>query len=221
MERSRRRPSPGTVLALLALVIAAAGTAIAGPLATTSVLNKKEKKQVKNIAKSQVNQLAPGLAVASANKANSADTAGNANLLDGLDAADFTPADEVHSSGRVVVNDPTPGDTVDESATLITAGAFSVEGDCLDAHPTFGDVANVTLRGPSGSSFSGTRSNAPQEINVESVAFISVGLAEGPEVVSLHLTAVAPNGETVSISASAEAGDPAGDCVFGATAIGP
>ena len=38
-----------------------------------------------------------------------------------------------------------------------------------------------------------------------------------------HITAVAPNGHVVSVSASAKVNHPApqGDCVFGATAIGP
>jgi hypothetical protein len=64
MKNLRRRPSPGTVFGLLALVIAVTGTAFAGPLATTSVLNKKERKQVRKIAGGQVKKLAPGLAVA-------------------------------------------------------------------------------------------------------------------------------------------------------------
>ncbi len=99
MEHSRWRPSPGTIFGLLALVVAVAGTAIAGPLATTSVLNKKEKKQVKNIAKSQINKLAPRLSVASAN------TAANASALQGQPASAFAssqsePYHEVGAPGE-------------------------------------------------------------------------------------------------------------------------
>jgi hypothetical protein len=61
MERSRWRPSPGTVFGLLALVVAVAGTAIAGPLATKSRLNKKERAQVRKIVKKQINQRTPAL----------------------------------------------------------------------------------------------------------------------------------------------------------------
>ena len=104
MERSKWRPTPGTVFGLLALVIAVAGTAIAGPLARTSVLNKKEKKQVKSIANGQINQLAPGLAVAKAENATNAANASNAAKVGGADvccgvveqavarAAEATPA---------------------------------------------------------------------------------------------------------------------------------
>jgi hypothetical protein len=70
--------SPTIVVAVLALVAAVAGTAVAGPGADTSV----SKKKTKQIAKKQVNKLAPdianqeiterapGLSVASANTAN-------------------------------------------------------------------------------------------------------------------------------------------------------
>jgi hypothetical protein len=57
------RPSPAIVIAILALVAALAGTALAGPDASTSALNKKK---VKKIAKKQVKKLAPGLSVANA-----------------------------------------------------------------------------------------------------------------------------------------------------------
>src|SRR5918995_5068220 len=120
MEHSRWRPSPGTAFGLLALVIAVTGTAVAGPLATTSVLNKKERKQVRKIAGSQVKKLAPGLAVARAR------SAGNAEKVDGQDASDFTPAGEVHSPGRMVVNDPTPGDEGAQAMNVLAAGAFTI-----------------------------------------------------------------------------------------------
>ena len=107
MEHSRWRPSPGTIFGLLALVVAVAGTAIAGPLATTSVLNKKEKKQVKNIAKSQINKLAPRLSVASAN------TAANASALQGQPASAFasSQSEPYHEVGA-------PGEPVSRTAGL-------------------------------------------------------------------------------------------------------
>lgn len=66
MERLRgRKPSPAMVVSIIALVFALAGSAAAG-VATISVLSKKEKKQTRNIADSEVNKLAPGLSVKSA-----------------------------------------------------------------------------------------------------------------------------------------------------------
>jgi len=66
METPRgRKPSPAMVISIIALVFALAGSAAAG-VATISVLTKKEKKQTRNIADSEVNKLAPGLSVKSA-----------------------------------------------------------------------------------------------------------------------------------------------------------
>jgi hypothetical protein len=55
---SEGRPSPAIVVAVVALIAAVAGTAVAGPGAETSV----SKKKTKQIAKKQVNKLAPGIA---------------------------------------------------------------------------------------------------------------------------------------------------------------
>jgi hypothetical protein len=83
---SRSRPSPAFVVAVIALTAAFLGTAIAGPGATTSV----SKKKTKQIAKTQVNKLAPdianqeitarapGLSVANAQSATNAENATNA-----------------------------------------------------------------------------------------------------------------------------------------------
>ena len=74
-----KRPSPALVISVLALVAALVVPAYAA-------LNKKDKKTVKNIANTEITKRAPGLAVASANNAN---TAGNANTVDGQNASDF------------------------------------------------------------------------------------------------------------------------------------
>ncbi len=63
---------------MLALVVAVVGTAVAGPLATKSVLNKKEKRQTSRIATNVVNSLASGLSVANARTAADAANAANA-----------------------------------------------------------------------------------------------------------------------------------------------
>lgn len=69
----KRRPSPGTVLGLLALIAALGGTAIAGPLAHDSALTKKEKKQIRKIARGEITKAAPTLSVASAAAAGQVD----------------------------------------------------------------------------------------------------------------------------------------------------
>ena len=75
-----RRPSPAILVAVIALVAALGGSAVA-EVATTSKLNKKEKKQTKKIAKQQANKQidkkASGLSVA------------NADTVDGVDASGF------------------------------------------------------------------------------------------------------------------------------------
>jgi hypothetical protein len=74
----RSRRSPAVVISILALVAGITGAAVAGPTASKSVLNKKEKKQVRNIAGSEITKRAPGLAVASAKTADSAKSADSA-----------------------------------------------------------------------------------------------------------------------------------------------
>jgi hypothetical protein len=75
------------IVAMAALVVALAGTAMAAPTAIKSILNKKEKKQAKNIAKNQINALAPGLSVKHANTAGSADSAKHADSATNADNA--------------------------------------------------------------------------------------------------------------------------------------
>jgi hypothetical protein len=78
---AKMRPRPPVLVALLALVVAVAGTAVAGPLAGKSILSKKEKKQTRNIATNIVNQNAAGLSVAKA---------ANADALNGVTESAFT-----------------------------------------------------------------------------------------------------------------------------------
>src|SRR5262249_42612435 len=66
--------SPALIVAGLAIAIAITTTAVAGPQAIISAINKKEKKQVKNISNQQITNRAPGLSVSSAK------TAGNGYL---------------------------------------------------------------------------------------------------------------------------------------------
>jgi hypothetical protein len=79
MSRKARdlRPSPAIIVAIVALVAAVAGTAVAGPGADTSV----SKKKTKQIAKKQVNKLAPGIANDEITERAPGLTVGTANQL--------------------------------------------------------------------------------------------------------------------------------------------
>ena len=140
-----RRPSPAMIVAMTALIIALAGTAMAAPTAIKSILNKKEKKQVKNISKNQVNALAPGLSVKHADTAGSADTAKDANSLGGVNLKDVVVAKSANPGAQCDPNSTTFVDCATVNLTLPhegrvlligTAGqiAFSnaqTSGDCL------------------------------------------------------------------------------------------
>jgi hypothetical protein len=71
MKSLIRRQSPALVIAVVALIAALGGTAVAG-----GAINKKK---AKNIANNVVTQRAPGLSVSHANTANSANSASSAN----------------------------------------------------------------------------------------------------------------------------------------------
>ena len=149
----------------------------------------------------------------------------NADKLDGLDSGDFAPAAEVHSPGRVVMNDPVPGDTDVNFRTLFVAGSFFIAAACSDDFQGSGtDEAFLLVEGPPGSSHAIQRTGGSDETHPD-IGFGAGGVAgvrsTGNEVGGGQLTAVAPNGEVVSVSGSAEVGDPAGDCIFGVTGIGP
>ncbi|HSD25521.1 MAG TPA: hypothetical protein VLB79_14470 [Solirubrobacterales bacterium] len=124
MSRFRNaRPSPAMIVAVTALVVAVVGTAMAAPTAIESVLNKKEKKQTKAIAKNQANsqitQRAPGLSVANANTANTATNANQANTATSAETA----ANAEALSGNTVVGEGDldgPGLVTNSSCTPIS-----------------------------------------------------------------------------------------------------
>jgi biotin carboxyl carrier protein len=72
---TQARPSPALIVAILALVAAVAGTAVAQQATTSQVTKKKVKKISKKQANKQINQREGGLNV---NSAETADTATNA-----------------------------------------------------------------------------------------------------------------------------------------------
>jgi hypothetical protein len=112
-------PSPAISIALVALVVALAGTAMAG-VATVSKLGKKERKEVTKIANKTANKRitkrAPKLSV---RHAGSADVAANADSLGGAAASayvqrsELTPVSEttlrLHLGWINIVNPEGPG----------------------------------------------------------------------------------------------------------------
>lgn len=149
----RAKPSPALLIAVLALVVALGGGAAAGVAVTA--LNKKERKQVKRIAKRQatkrIDQREPRLNVKSAetaaraaqatnaqNAANAAaaetaETAGNADTVDGLDANSL-----LRVAGASDDNPPQgDGEIVSTTITAPTAGYLMIVAS-VDAGSRFG-----------------------------------------------------------------------------------
>ena len=112
MKRVFRRPSPAMVVAIVALIAALGGTAIAG-----GALNKKK---VKNISNNQITQRAPGLSVSSAKSAD------NSNALGGLPLRGLSMWALLGSTGAA----PGPGTIVSSSggvtSTVLSTGRARV-----------------------------------------------------------------------------------------------
>ncbi len=104
----KKRPSAPMVLSIIAVVFALAGTGVAS-VATISALNKKEKKQTRNIADSEITKKAPGLSVSNADKLGG-QPASSYSLRTALVAANGT-VDAAHSDGisQANVTEPVSG----------------------------------------------------------------------------------------------------------------
>ena len=126
---NRPLPSPALVVAVLALVAALAGTAVAGSDARSSL----SKQKVKTIATKQINKLAPGLSV------EHADTAASATK-----AADATHADTATSA-----NNATSADSALNAANAANADKVD-EADVCSGVQSFAnnDVKIVCSSGP-------------------------------------------------------------------------
>src|SRR3954470_1455675 len=121
MSRIRALPSPALVIALLALVAAVTGAAVAKSDRGKSVT----KKQAAKIASNQITQRAPGLSVA---HAGTADRAGEASLVGG------------QSVVKVFAKLPFPTTTSQQIANL--GGGFTLLADCS---PFGSGGANLSL----------------------------------------------------------------------------
>jgi hypothetical protein len=156
------------IVAATALIVALAGTAMAAPTAIKSILNKKEKKQAKNIAKNQISALAPTLSVKHANTAGSADTAKRADAATNADALGGVALKDV----AVARSDPTTGGVCDPSSTTFVT--------CASVTLNAPHDGRVLLIGTAGQySFDGSTSQGNCRMTVDGVAqggsFVSVG----------------------------------------------
>jgi len=107
----KHRPSPAMVVAVIALIMGLGGSAYA--------LNKKDKKQVRNIANGEITKRASGLAV------KSADTAKNADAVGGIAASGFQQGAGHTYFGSVAAAAPSSGNSL-----LNIPGIGTVTFDC-------------------------------------------------------------------------------------------
>ena len=152
----RGKPSPAMAVALVALSAALVGTAIAGPTAVVSLLDKGEKKQVKKISKKQANKQikkkAPGLSVANAQHANNADNADNANnadkATDATNATNATNAENAENAATVGGNHVVKiayrsAGTDGANDTVLDLSGLQMKADCDGTNATI--TADTTV----------------------------------------------------------------------------
>lgn len=124
-----RKPSPAMFVAIAALSVSLVGTAFAGPIAEISVLNKKDKRVVRKISRNisgrvsnrRITKRAPGLAVASANTASTANTANTVadNAIDASKIADDAVTTVKIAAGAV--NSTKVDGSIQKTADLLSA----------------------------------------------------------------------------------------------------
>ena len=154
------KPSPALLVAVVALVAALGGGAVAGVAVTA--LNKKEKKQVTKISKKQANRQIkrkePGLDVNSAVRAETAKdadnavnaqnaataaNAGDADKLDGLDASSLI---RVAGDSSEDLEDGGVFDTLSADITAPRSGFLHIVGSVDLENFSVGDTLQCELR---------------------------------------------------------------------------
>lgn len=158
-------------------------------------------------------------------------SAQNAETLNGLDSAKFLPATALRS-GRLTMDDPTPGDGVGPNATVLETDSVRIILQCIQnvsggsneeaLVSIFAENSNAPIS--ISSSDTGTPP-APVNDPNENGGFDIVDLVAGTNTVrSAHFITVAPNGHVVSGALSAELDDaqaPGSDCTFGWNLLTP
>ena len=104
-----RRPSPAMVVAIIAVILALAGTA-------TAALTKKDKKQVRKIADGEISKQAPGLSVAKA---------GDADKLGGV-----APSGYVQGGGHTFFGTNSASTNTTNNALLNVPGFANITFNC-------------------------------------------------------------------------------------------
>jgi hypothetical protein len=195
---STSRRSPAIIVAVLALVAAVAGTALADPDATTSALTKSK---VKKIATKQINKLAPGLSVASANSAQTAQSAttaqtaqsaANADQLDGFHANELArattqatedlifPFDAAQFTGLVSIEVTAPRDGI-----LLVFGQVNVNRDVNSTNPTE-VIARGAVDGQPATSEAHARSTQDGSVDQSISLGGAIAVTAGPHTASLQ-----------------------------------
>jgi hypothetical protein len=141
LQRLKKQVSPATVIAMLALIVALGGTAVAG-----GVLNKKKVNTI-------INNRAPGLTVL---KAKSADSAGSATASNVFGAET--------SDGATLTQATLPGTTVSKAGNThtihfpravvgcVVTGSGLFDGDTSVVRSGTGSPNDVIAANPSGTS---------------------------------------------------------------------
>lgn len=203
MRRVRHSPpSPAFVVAVLALVAAVAGTAVAG----TDVHSAVSKKQTKKIAKKQIDKLAPGLSVAHADTADSATRAGSADAVGGNRVARINLRAASVAAG-------TP---------FLQLSGFRLEATCAAADETV--IADTTVAGGELSAISTdastgaiTRAN-DDTFNPGDDQILSAGGVGSDRIYNIHYSG--GDGRNVSVQLVTEDAIGANDCIYTGFAIG-
>jgi hypothetical protein len=211
------RPSPAMITAVLALVAALGGTALAG-VATTAKLDKKEKKQAKKVATKQINKLAPGLSVASADTAttaNSAETANSANT-----AAQAQNAGTANGVKPVKISFARPTNTPE--TTFVDRGGVRIRGECdgsqaiLWARSTANNgLAKFDIVNADGSS--GSSPNNPDFDTGDALQAATVGGTGGVRTVTVTFRGAGGTALSGDVVIAQNAG--AAQCVFAGTVL--
>jgi hypothetical protein len=151
------------IVAGVALIVALAGTAMAAPTAIKAVLDKKEKKQVKNIANKQINKRAPGLSVA------------NANTVGGFSAAALQTSSGFNQDANVTNLTTTFTNVATATITTRSTGRIlaTASAELDDGNGTDEGVCDIIIDGEDSFNYE----TSPDDITPPNAAVVAVNFA--------------------------------------------